>query len=213
MNATLFKNLRMYALSEMSDLLYHILGYGAAFTFHTRHALPIYLNTFAKPNRIPLLLHISAGFIEVFKYQILAMRGTVFPDTWDLILCLYHSLSSIYMTKTLRRGNIGTRPAYQVVALWRLCLSTAAWAKHDPHLHWASVRIINSFVYTRVIIYLAYKARFDRRFSGGDLYAAGVFFAGLISIWEIGLFCGLPLFLAHIAGQMWLIDYISVKFK
>lgn len=197
----------------MLDFWYHVFAYATVFSLHTRHSLPMYLHTFAKPNRIPITLHFSAGLIEVFKYQTLVIRGPVYPSVWDLFLCLCHSLSSIQLNKTLRRGNITTRPTYQIVALWRLYLSTAAWTTQDAHLHWASVRMIDSFLYTRAIVFLAYVAHFDRRFSGGDLYGNGVFFAGLLSVWEIDLTCGLPLFLLLVAGQMWLIDFVSRNFR
>lgn len=191
---------------ETFELFLHILTYTTILLYHTRRSAPVYVKTFNKRTSLPLLLHILAGLFEVLRYHLLAAlhpSTPLTPTTLDLIACTLQSLTSLYLAKTLIRGSISTRPAYQAGALMRVALGVAAWASGDADLHRASVKIVNGFAYTRVVIAAQMVLGLDGWRAGREVYANGVFVGGLLAVWEAGVLgVGVPVYVGLVGVGM-----------
>ncbi|KAH6868986.1 hypothetical protein B0T10DRAFT_419069 [Thelonectria olida] len=167
--------------------------------YHTRHTAPIYRSKFKRSSSLPLLLHASAGIFEVAKYHIAGAHGPIVPDFFDLVACLIQSATNLILSKTLVRGDKTTRPSYQAGGLVRPFLSAAAFLAHDPFLHQASVKLLNAFVYTRILIFLGKRLRLNKVYSYSTIYAHGVFLGALMAFYESKLPGGVPLYIAAVA--------------
>ena len=186
------------------ELLWHLAMYLGVVLLHTRTTAPTYKRTFRKSSNIPLVTHIVSGLSEVFRYQVrrvLAGGPPVTPDGIDLVLALAHSWSVMVMAKTLLRGHRSfTRPSYQAGAVLRTVASMMAFGMGSPEMHRGSVKIINGFIYTRAIIFIAYRLKLTHCYS--TLYAAAVFLAGLLATYESGLPAALPAYMAVTVGLL-----------
>jgi len=170
------------------ELLYTIIIYFVAFNLHTQHTAPMYARTFAKEKKYistALILHIFAGVAEVaFFHREQWVMGIARPDIITFLLCIMQSITNLILAKFLRRGYpVITRPSYQAGAILRPILSGLALIRRDPDMHRSSVKIINAFIYTRLIIWLLqYKTPRCIRPRWPGQYAIAVPLAAMISM-------------------------------
>ena len=197
-----------------AELLWHVLFYGAPIFYHTRRSVLSYRVKFRKSTPLPLAAHVLAGLFEVFRYYSLACRGPVLPDALDLAASLVQAGTGLALNKTLLRGDRHvTRASYQVVCLWRPVLSGLAFWLQAAALHRSSVKIINAFVYTRLIIFLAYRLRLNAMYKDSTLYAIGVFFGGLLGVNDSGLSGGVPAYILAVGIAILLNSSVSAKLE
>ncbi|KAG8900648.1 hypothetical protein FRB99_005827 [Tulasnella sp. 403] len=125
--------------------------------------------------------HMISGLYEIFNWHIRSLYGTPMPKSVDILACLVQSGTNLILVTPLRRGRPRlTRPTYQAAALLRIALSFVAWQTNDPVLHEASVKIINSFVYARSLVWLFNCVElFETRHS--DIYALGIFLSAVLA--------------------------------
>jgi hypothetical protein len=166
---------------------------------HTSRSAPHYAKVFHKPTALPLYLHIGAGSCEIVRYHVGVLFHTVIPDAFDFILCFMQATTTIYLAKTLTRGNQSTRPTYQITGLIRPICSGLALYTREPWLHRGSVMLVNGFLYVRLIIYLSKVVKLHRDYSEPDIYAYSVFLGALSAVWEADFPWGVPIFVGMVA--------------
>lgn len=201
----------MHSPQATSELALATLLYAIIMFFHTRKTAPKHAKTFHRPSSVPLTIHILVGLFEIFKYHILACRRTVVPDLIDVSACILQVSTNLYLTKSLVRGDLVTRPAYQSVGAIRLFVGPTAWLLSDAHLHRASVKLVNGFAYTRVVITLEVLLGLNDLKSGASIYSHGVFLGGLLSVWEADMFLGIPIYIATVGLFMALNHFLSTS--
>lgn len=196
-NADLFRFLSDHR--PRCELAWHIFCYISVASHHTRRSLPQYTTNFKRSSNLPLALHTACALIEVFRYHIRALNGPVRPMPLDALLCLLHSVTNLDLAKTLMRGRPKpTRAGYQAFAVLRAGIGVAAVAWDDVHLHRATVKCLDSFLYTRMSIFVLYNLKALDSFA--DIYALSTYFATLMAMWGAGL----PLSLLHVLNAMFL---------
>ena len=179
------------------ELAWHIVCYMSVATYHSRRSVPQYNTTFKKSSSLPLAIHTVCALIEIFRYDIKALSGLVTPTPLDAMLCILHSVTNLELAKTLMRGRPKpTRAGYQAFAVLRVGISVCAVAWGDAHLHRAAVRCLDSFIYTRVCVFLFYY--FKVLGSYADIYALSTYLATVMVLWEGGL----PVSLLHALNAM-----------
>lgn len=171
---------------------------GLIIIHHTSWSYPRYVSTFRKRSSFPLILHIAAGSFELVRFHVTAAFHAPTPDAFDLVAALVQSATNLYLAKTLVRGNETTRPSYQAGGIMRPIVSTIAFFKGDAYLHRGSVKLVNSFIYTRMIIYLAQHMGLSKTFSQSTIYAFGVFLGAVIAVSESQLPLGVPIYIAFV---------------
>lgn len=174
--------------------------------YHTRSSAPKYQRIFHKHSSSPLLIHMAAGTFEIVRYNYF---HTETSDIFDLIACLLQSCTNLIMVKTLVRGNTTTRPTYQVAGLMRPPLGLCAFFSASPMMHRGSVKLVNSFVYTRIIIYVATKLRLDKRYWWSRIYADAVFYGAIIAVYESGIPAGVVVFVCMVKAVQQLNKWTS----
>ena len=76
-------------------------------------------------------------------------------------------------------------------------------------MHHASVKLVNSFVYTRLIIFFAAQLRLDKRFFWSTIYAGAVFYGAAIAVYESGLPGGVAVFVCLVRATQELNKWTS----
>ncbi|KAI1075689.1 hypothetical protein F5B20DRAFT_594818 [Whalleya microplaca] len=191
------------------ELVWVFSSYIYIFSQHTlRHALPITKKYF-KPSRYKLLIiHVLLALAEVIRYHLRAVHGPVVPQTTDLALCLAHSLTSFQLARDRKMGDpVLTRPTHQSLAAIRAMLEIAAFAGRSPFYHRATLRILNAFMYPRVLIKAmgllhvlpSYRA----------VYAAAMFVACLLCLHDTEVPMGPQLFLVVLCGNLALNRWVA----
>lgn len=167
---------------------------------------------FKKSSCIPLLLHVISGSCEVAFYHLRLLAGPVTPTRLDVLLCLVQSLTNLILAKPLRRGRPRmTRPCYQAGAVIRPAITLAAYALGNPNLHRSSIKILNGFVYTRVLIWLV--KRLDLVQAYQDAYNLSVFGAALLAISESPINYGPHIYVCTVALVALLNQSISTRLE
>ncbi|CAG9954551.1 unnamed protein product [Clonostachys rosea f. rosea IK726] len=166
--------------------------------YHTRKSVPLYAAKFRKASKIPLYIHMVAGAAEIIRYHITALADQPSPDLLDLALCLLQSATTLHLAKTLIRGDQTTRPTYQVSGLIRPFLTLAALYADDEQLHRGSVKLVNGFIYVRLIIFSYRVLKLDRVFTGPAVYAHAIFIGGLLAVYEAGFPFGVPAYVIQV---------------
>jgi hypothetical protein len=161
--------------------------YVLIFVYHTRRSLPVYRASWHQERIFTLALHILSGVIELARYYLRAIEGTVLPDIVDTILCLIHSLTTLRLARPLLRGNETTRAAYQAPAIIRPILAVIAVIGKDPGLHGAVVKLLHAFLYTRLLIFASKRIRLTKVQSQATIYAQSVFLGAVLAIEPSGL--------------------------
>ena len=181
------------------ELAWHVLCYISVTSYHTRRSVPQYNSNFKRSSSLPLALHTACALVEVFRYHIRALDGPVTPTALDAFICLLHSITSFELAKTLMRGRPKpTRAAYQAFTFLRVGIGITAVVWEDIHLHRAAVKCLNSFLYTRVSIFLLYNLKALDSYA--DIYALSTYFATVMAMWEGHV----PWFLLHVYNAMFL---------
>jgi hypothetical protein len=161
--------------------------YVLIFVYHTRRSLPLYHTSWHQERFFTLTLHILSGVIELARYYLRAIEGTVLPDIVDTILCLIHSVTTLRLARPLLRGNETTRAAYQAPAIIRPILAVIAVVGKDPGLHGAVVKLLHAFLYTRLLIFASKRIRLTKVQSQATIYAQSVFLGAVLAIESSGL--------------------------
>ncbi|KAM5529367.1 hypothetical protein FOXYSP1_17211 [Fusarium oxysporum f. sp. phaseoli] len=156
--------------------------YVLIFVYHTRRSLPVYRASWHQERIFTLTLHILSGVIELARYYLRAIEGTVLPDIMDTILCLIHSLTTLRLARPLLRGNETTRAAYQAPAIIRPILAVMAIVRKDSSLHGAVVKLLHAFLYTRLLIFASKRIRLTKVQSQSTIYAQSVFLGAVLAI-------------------------------
>lgn len=183
---------------ESMELALHVIAYAFVLASHSRRTIPHYTATFRKPSPAPLAVHIIAGLFEIFRYHTRALNGPVIPDRLDYLTCLLQSVTNLILAKTLLRGDYTTRPTYQVAGIIRPILGAVALSTGSAELHRASVKLVNGFMYTRLVIFVEKALYIDRLSSNSVLYARGVFIGAILSVCDAGLPAGVPIYIIWI---------------
>ncbi|EXA28485.1 hypothetical protein FOVG_19915 [Fusarium oxysporum f. sp. pisi HDV247] len=156
--------------------------YVLIFVYHTRRTLPVYRASWHQERIFTLTLHILSGVIELARYYLRAIEGTVLPDIMDTILCFIHSLTTLRLARPLLRGNETTRAAYQAPAIIRPILAVMAIVRKDSSLHGAVVKLLHAFLYTRLLIFASKRIRLTKVQSQSTIYAQSVFLGAVLAI-------------------------------
>ncbi|CAG9990970.1 unnamed protein product [Clonostachys byssicola] len=187
----------------------------AVLIYHTRKSVPLYAAKFRKASKTPLHIHMVAGAAEIIRYHITALTDQPSPDLLDLVLCLLQSATTLHLAKTLIRGDQTTRPTYQVTGLARPFLTLAALYTDDEQLHRGSVKLVNGFIYVRLIIFSYRVLNLDRVFTGPAVYAHAIFIGGLLAVYEAGFPFGVPAFVIQVGLMIslhrFVTDYVQRK--
>ncbi|RMI93959.1 hypothetical protein CDV36_016510, partial [Fusarium kuroshium] len=127
-----------------------------------------------------LLLHILAGLFELVRYYTRGVDGDVVPEVLDTAACFAQAFTTLHRSKTLLRGDIMTRPSYQAPALMRPFARLTALVYQSPSIHRASVKLLHTFLYTRMIIFLVKRFGVDKTHSNTTIYAHAVFLGAIM---------------------------------
>lgn len=138
-------------------------AYTVILSQHTRYAAPIYnlhhRESSTKTFRNTVLgLHIISGLSEIIRWYFLTLfspTGDTRPSATpiDFLLCMAQSITSLILVKHLARGfPIMTRPSYQAGSVSRMLLAGVALWNGSPDWQESSVKSVNAFIYTRLLI-------------------------------------------------------------
>ncbi|CAG9984402.1 unnamed protein product [Clonostachys byssicola] len=188
------------------------LAYLAIFFYHTRKSIPSYQITFRKRSNVPLFVHIVVGLYEILHFHSQAIYGRKpVPDATDTALCVLHTLTTLHLSKTLLRGDITTRPSYQAGGILRLSTGLAAYITRSDALHRGTIRMLNAFLYTRMLIFLSKRTGLDTIQSKASVYSQSVFLGAVIAIYESGVSGAVPLYILSVGFVILLNHHISLQ--
>ncbi|KAH9898822.1 hypothetical protein F4778DRAFT_199069 [Xylariomycetidae sp. FL2044] len=180
-----------------------------AFTYIlTHHSFPVVQKTLRvskdHSRNYILVAHVALSLIEVFRYHVRAVvryPRPVVPDLLDLLVSVAHAYTSLSMVRDRQRGDrVFSRPSQQSLAIIKTGYAVAAWASRPRNpataafYHLGVVRIMNAFVYPRVIIKLAGSLGVLPHYSA--VYAASMFLSCLLSLHDAQIRGGPQLFIA-----------------
>ncbi|VUC31370.1 unnamed protein product [Clonostachys rosea] len=186
-------------------------AYLTIFFYHTKKSIPTYQITFRKRSIIPLFVHILAGLCEILHFHSQAIYGRKpAPHAIDTALCVLHTVTTLHLSKTLVRGDITTRPSYQAGGILRLSTGLAAYIMKSSALHYGAVRMLNAFLYTRLLIYLCKRTGLDTIQSKSSVYSQSVFLGAVIAIYESGVSGAVPLYILSVGLVVLLNHHVSL---
>ncbi|ORY58773.1 uncharacterized protein BCR38DRAFT_489128 [Pseudomassariella vexata] len=187
------------------DLAWQILRYTAVFCLDTRKAVPHWPEVY-KNHLVPLSIHVLTTILDVLRYHIYALDGPVQPNLLDLYLSLSLSVSSLQFLSLVRVGGpISVRSSFQSVAILRIILSTAGYARDDADLHRASVKLNSVFFWARAAGPVIRRLKlFDLH---RHIYATQIFCCLVLGMAETGLpgwiYIALATFCLNAAVNRW----------
>ncbi|GKT62938.1 hypothetical protein ColTof4_05468 [Colletotrichum tofieldiae] len=150
---------------------------------------------YAKLPWVPLISHVVAGTIELFRYysQLAVTGESPEPNVVDLGLCLVMAASSFQLAAHVHEGNIPfVRTTFQGAAVQRVLASTLGFLHGDARWHRASIKLLNNFTWTRWIgVYAGYFQGFR---AYADAFTASVVISHPLALWEGDYPAGIPLF-------------------
>ncbi|KAL5583994.1 hypothetical protein FOVSG1_015345 [Fusarium oxysporum f. sp. vasinfectum] len=188
--------------SSNTQYLLICLGYVIIFAYHTRHSISAYYGHSRTKKSLALALHILAATFELTRYYFRAFRRTVQPDLFDTAACMIHSITSLRLARTLRRGDKTTRASYQAPAMLRPVLSFAAVVRQDAFAHEACVKLLHAFLYTRLLIFVAKRIGLGKIQSHSTIYARAVTLGAILAIRSSGLPAGVPIYVGAVGLVM-----------
>ncbi|KAJ0128431.1 Uncharacterized protein HZ326_28472 [Fusarium oxysporum f. sp. albedinis] len=200
--AATFEPKRYYLPSSNTQYLLICLGYVIIFAYHTRHSISAYYGHSRTEKSLALALHILAATFELTRYYFRAFRRTVQPDLFDTAACMIHSITSLRLARTLRRGDKTTRASYQAPAMLRPVLSFAAVVRQDAFAHEACVKLLHAFLYTRLLIFVAKRIGLGKIQSHSTIYARAVTLGAILAIRSSGLPAGVPIYVGAVGLVM-----------
>ncbi|KAI1335637.1 hypothetical protein F5Y15DRAFT_419722 [Xylariaceae sp. FL0016] len=158
-------------------------------------ALPILRPTFSFSKNRVIIAHLILALIEVFRYHVRAVLRSprpVVPDLLDLLVSLSHSYTSLDLVRERKRGDrVLSRPTHQSLAIVKAAFAVAAFVAGPKNpvssafYHLGVVRIMNAFIYPRVIIKLAGILQVLPNYSA--VYAAAMFLSCLLCLHDTQL--------------------------
>ena len=122
---------------------------------HTRRSAPKYPSNFGKIKSSPLLFHVLASSFELLTYHCSSSTASRSSDLLDLFACLLQSATNLILAKMFIRGEESTGPSYQAAGLIRPIVGLVAFVSGSDEMHRASVKLLNAFIYTRIMIFVA----------------------------------------------------------
>ncbi|KAH7009307.1 uncharacterized protein B0I36DRAFT_300682, partial [Microdochium trichocladiopsis] len=183
--------------------------YACVFVFHAfRRSLPIRRKNFNAFRHLTLICHIAIPIAELFSYHFRAINSQPSPTACDLTLCLAHSFTALRLVSRLSAGDkVIARPNYQSIAFLRATLSLIGYARGDKFYYRASIRVINGFVYPRILI----KAMSTYKIlpTQAAIYTASNFTASIISLHEAQVLFGPHLFVILIGLNIFLNRWVA----
>ncbi|KAM0364086.1 hypothetical protein ACHAO7_010075 [Fusarium culmorum] len=185
--------------------------YVVIFSYHTRHSIAIFYTHSNLEKFITLVFHILAAAFELTRYYVAALDGPVLPDVLDTTACLIHSLTSLRLARTLRRGDNTTRASYQAPALLRPFLALFAVSKRSAFAHQACIKLLHAFLYTRLIIFVAKRVGMGSVQTHAKTYAQAVTLGAVLAITSSGIPGGVPAYLLAVAVVMVLNQHVSIN--
>jgi hypothetical protein len=188
--------------STNTQYLLICLGYVIIFAYHTRHSISAYYGHSRTKKSLALALHILAATFELTRYYFRAFRRTIQPDLFDTAACMIHSITSLRLARTLRRGDKTTRASYQAPAMLRPVLSLAAVVRQDAFAHEACVKLLHAFLYTRLLIFVAKRIGMGKIQSHSTIYAQAVTLGAILAIISSGLPAGVPIYIGAVGLVM-----------
>ncbi|KAI0024062.1 hypothetical protein F4780DRAFT_798318 [Xylariomycetidae sp. FL0641] len=155
------------------DLLWHLAAYAYFLGTYSRRTTPNYARRLRKASNLPLLGHLAAGLVGVFRYHARALRGggPVRPDLLDLGVCAAHAYGTFALAKDMLKGHRTlTRPTFQMGGVVELALGAAAYALGSAVLHRAAVKFLDGYVYVRLVtgVLMALGLGFNASFAVGN---------------------------------------------
>ncbi|TPX13075.1 uncharacterized protein E0L32_006501 [Thyridium curvatum] len=192
------------------DLAYHLLLYAPFIASPFKHFFTTKRAKAAGTPYPPLLGHIVCSLVEVARFQYRQLtawsRTTLIPTELDLALCIINLVCTFGIARRAPRGDARfMRPLFQAMALIRFIATAAGYASADPTWYHASVKSLNGFVWSRVLIDFFFAEKiFGEGYSVA--YTAGMFFGLSLSTMEgrypfSGLL-GVPVMLGIMLGLM-----------
>ncbi|SCN99760.1 uncharacterized protein FFB20_10988 [Fusarium fujikuroi] len=185
-----------------TEYLLICLGYIIIFAYHTRHSILGYYGHPRTEKSLALALHVLAATFELTRYYFRASRRTVQPDLFDTAACMIHSITSLRLARTLRRGDKTTRASYQAPAMLRPVLSFAAVVRQDSFAHEACVKLLHAFLYTRLLIFMSKRIGMGKIQSHSTIYAQAVTLGAILAIISSGLPAGVPIYIGSVGLVM-----------
>lgn len=165
---------------------------------------------------IILLSHVVSGFVEILAYYGPFYRyGTApSPDRLFLATCVCHSLSSIILNASTWRVKAGqhdlVRATFNVMILQRLLAGGIAYYTGSLVWHNASVKLLNSYIWARLIV--VYLANYITGFpTYGSRYTAGIVGAEIMGLWEGDYPHGMIMYFVLGSAFLWLDKWSSGK--
>lgn len=185
------------------------------FAYHTKPLIYRCLKSLKRRSSIVLLTHIATSTIEVLRYYgrlaISSREKDLQTDIIDVILAIIQTTTSFQLTRD--RVFLGYRPmlkpVYYSQAILRLFFSAFAHAYSQPWLYKASIVINMSFVYPRLITYMA-RRLFDKRMvSDGNIHTFSVLVSALLAMHDTGVPLGPQILLIFSAWFVWLEKWMA----
>lgn len=194
--------------------------YGALYALvlgtYSRKSAPVYNQKFKKTSNYHLPLHIVSGLTEITRYQIRAAKhdGNVLPNSFDVCLTLVWAWFGLLLTRSLRRGDPSTtRPTYQAAAIFRPAATVLAFLLQDVAIYRAGVKLVNSFIYARMGVFILLQSGILRKHSYASVYAVAIPISAVIAIHEAGVTGAVAVYVALVLGVSALNHHVSMRLK
>ncbi|KAI1495720.1 hypothetical protein F5X99DRAFT_425750 [Biscogniauxia marginata] len=218
---------RIEALWVAASFIYILANY----TF--LESVPIFSRRFRFSRNILLLTHIALAIAEVARYHIRAfflrapsdsdpgaakLAAMVAPGALDVLLTVAHSLTVFVLARDRKVGDRAlTRPTHQSLAAIRIGLGVAAYAYASPagdglraaFYHRAAVRIMNAFLYPRLLIKLGGALGVLPGYSA--VYAASMFLSCLLCLHDAEMRFGPQVFIVVFVGNLLLNRWVAER--
>lgn len=200
----------------LEALFFFFLG-SLVFVKHTRALIHRCLKSLKRRSSIVLLVHIATSIIEVLRYYerlaFLSNMEGFESDFIDVSLAILQTVTSFQLTQD--RVFLGyrpvLRPVYHSQAILRLLFSIFAYTYTQPSLHKASIVINLSFIYPRIITYVARRLFVGRTMSHGNIHTTSVLLSALLAMHDTGFPLGPQVLLVCSAVFFWLEQWTARK--
>jgi hypothetical protein len=169
-----------------------------------------YVRVYRLP-RVILPLHVGASVIELVRYYSKLGATGAYPvaTSLDAVLCVVHSVSSLWLTSGIHRSPRGPmeviRATFQIMAFQRLfatymALNGGGLGQDEIMWHRSSIKMFQAFSWARFLLIIA-----PKYVTGMDTFAkkltTGLVGGELLAMWEGDYPCGIGMY----AGLMGLL--------
>ncbi|UPK92548.1 hypothetical protein LCI18_003483 [Fusarium solani-melongenae] len=156
-----------------------------------------------------LTLHILSASFELVRYYAQAINEDVLPDVLDTAACFVHSATTLGLANQLLRGDQTTRASYQAPGLMRPFVAVVALLYQSVFVHRAAVKLLNAFLYTRLVIFFAKRFKMNKIHPFATIYAHGVFLGAVVAIYDSGLPARVLVYIGMVGAMMVLNRYVA----